>query len=125
MSAAQFDWSELHDVLDALPAGRWTSYGDLAELVGTAPRALGTHVARCTECTNAWRVLGGDGRARCRFHWGDPSERRTQADVLAIEGVRFPRGAADPSQRLTPPELLALSERGVRHRRSASTRRRR
>jgi hypothetical protein len=29
-----FDWAELHQVLAAIPAGRWTTYGELAGLIG-------------------------------------------------------------------------------------------
>ncbi len=31
----RFDWSRLHLLLAALPSGRWTTYGELAEVVGT------------------------------------------------------------------------------------------
>lgn len=35
-AAPSFDWSALHAILEALPAGHWTTYGSLADAVGTA-----------------------------------------------------------------------------------------
>jgi alkylated DNA nucleotide flippase Atl1 len=104
----RFDWSHLHAVLAALPSGRWTTYGDLAQVVGTAPQPLGQHIARCAECPNAWRVLGGDGRPRPTFKWSDPSDTRTQEQALVGEGISFTAGAAEPAKRLGPAELNRL-----------------
>ncbi len=104
----RFDWSRLHAVLAALLSGRWTTYGDLAQVVGTAAQPLGQHIARCDECPNAWRVLGGDGRPRPNFKWSDPTDRRTQEEALAAESVTFTTGVADPVKRLGPAELNRL-----------------
>src|SRR5699024_6975500 len=40
-----FDWRTTHRILEALPAGRWTTYAALAEAVGTAPQPLASHVS--------------------------------------------------------------------------------
>lgn len=104
-----FDWEPLHAVLERLPRGRWTTYGDLAAVVGTAAQPLGQHVAACQSCAHAWRVLGTDGRPRPNFAWSDPTDQRTPEQALTDEGVRFTNGAADPGQRLATEELLALS----------------
>lgn len=104
-----FDWSELHRLLEAVPRGRWTTYGDLAEVVGTAPQPLGQHVSVCERCPNAWRVLGADGRPRAGFRWDDAGRRDTQQEALASEGVRFDAGTADAAQRLTVDDLESLS----------------
>jgi alkylated DNA nucleotide flippase Atl1 len=104
----RFDWSRLHAVLAALPSGRWTTYGDLAQVVGTAAQPLGQHIARCEACPNAWRVLGGDGRPRLNFKWSDPTDTRTQEQALVGEGITFTAGAADPAKRLGPAELNRL-----------------
>lgn len=88
----RFDWSRLHAVLAALPRDGWTTYGDLAEVVGTAAQPLGQHLSRCDECPNAWRVLGGDGRPRPNFKWSDPTDTRTQEQALAGEGITFTAG---------------------------------
>lgn len=104
----RFDWSRLHEVLAELPAGRWTTYGDIAEVVGTAAQPLGGHLARCAECPNAWRVLGGDGRPRPTFEWSDPTDTRSQEEALAAEGVSFSHGTAEPDRRLGPAEINSL-----------------
>jgi alkylated DNA nucleotide flippase Atl1 len=79
---ATFDWTELHMLLAGLPTGGWTTYGDLASVIGTAPQPLGQHVTTCTSCANAYRVLGADGRPRAGFHWTDASDLRTQQQAL-------------------------------------------
>jgi alkylated DNA nucleotide flippase Atl1 len=104
-----FDWTSLHDALTALPEGRWTSYGDLAELIGTAPQPTGQHIAGCEECENAWRVLGNNGRSRPSFAWSDPADHRTQEEALTSEGVSFVDGVADPSQRLDADDLADMA----------------
>ena len=108
--AGSFDWSALHDLLEAIPAGRWTTYGDLAKVIGTAPQPLGQHITKCPDCPNAQRVLGADGRPRPGFSWGDPTNQRTQEEALVADGVRMVDGAADPSQRLDLRGLATLTE---------------
>jgi alkylated DNA nucleotide flippase Atl1 len=102
------DWSDLHLILNALPAGHWTTYGDLAAVVGTAAQPLGQHVTRCPDCDAAYRILSSDGRPAANFRWGDPERTESVEDVLSAEGVHFTKGAADPSQRLTHGALRAL-----------------
>jgi alkylated DNA nucleotide flippase Atl1 len=103
-----FDWSEVHELLSAIPKGRWTTYGDLAEVVGTAPQPLGQHITRCGDCPNAWRVLGGDGRPRPGFSCGDPARAESQEAALSEEGVRFVDGVAAADQRVASDELETL-----------------
>jgi alkylated DNA nucleotide flippase Atl1 len=105
-----FDWARLHQLLQRLPVGRWTSYGDLAALVGTAPQPLGNHVAGCMECENAHRLLGRMGRSRPGFAWADPEDGRTQQEALEAEGIVFTEGVADPGKRLTAEELDGLGD---------------
>ncbi|MDO5663565.1 MAG: MGMT family protein [Brachybacterium sp.] len=108
-----FDWSALHDILAALPPGRWTTYGDLATTVGTAAQPLGGHVMACGDCVNAFRVLDASGRTRPGFRWnGDPDDERSQTDALEAEGIRFDGGRADPALRLPMEELIALRPPG-------------
>ena len=105
---AGFDWSGLHAILDAMPAGRWTTYGDLAGVVGTAPQPLGGHVTSCADCVNAYRVLDSSGRARAGFRWIDGDDQRTQQQALEADGVPFRGDRADASRRLSEDELRAL-----------------
>lgn len=106
----RFDWSLVHLVLSQIPAGRWTSYGDLANQAGTGARALGQHIRACEECLNAWRVLDGTGVSSPGFRWTDFTRTDTQVDVLLAEGVTFDSaGRANPANRLTLEELNELS----------------
>lgn len=106
---SKFDWSALHRILAGLPEGRWTSYGDLAKRVGTAAQPLGSHIAACDECQNAWRVLDAQGRSSPEFQWSDKTKTETQQDVLEDEGIVFSSDArAHAAARLTPEELAQL-----------------
>jgi len=102
------DWELLHQALAALPAGSWTSYTDLAELVGSHPVPVGVHIAR-TPVVNGHRALSIDGRVSRNFRWYDISDTRDPMDVLRDEGVTFDEdGRADPAQRVTAAELAGL-----------------
>jgi alkylated DNA nucleotide flippase Atl1 len=104
-----FDWSILHRVLERLPAGRWTTYGDLAAVVGTHAQPVGQHITNCTSCKNAWRVLDSQGRVAAGFSWSDPGRTDDPADLLRAEGLHLRDGRADQQQRLRQDELLALA----------------
>lgn len=107
-SSPPFDWSRLHSILEALPEGRWTTYGDLADAIGTAPQPLGAHITNCGQCANAHRVLTHQSRVAPNFAWSDPDDRRDPERMLAAEGVSFAAGRADSSKRLTSDDLSAL-----------------
>jgi alkylated DNA nucleotide flippase Atl1 len=106
-----FDWSRINAAIAAIPAGRWTTYGDLAQLGGTAPVPVGQHVANTLGLPNAYRVLGANGAPRPNFHWNDPDDDRDIVDVLMAEGIILgDSGAADQHQRIGAEELVALIE---------------
>lgn len=104
-----FDWSALHTILEALPEATWTTYGDLADAVGTAPQPLGAHITACHQCANAHRVLTHEGRLAEGFRWADPVDVRDPAQMLAGDGVHVSDGRADPTQRLGPDDLASLA----------------
>ncbi|MFB7945611.1 MGMT family protein [Kitasatospora phosalacinea] len=105
------DWTDLHTLLAAIPSGRWTTYGDVAAAIGSHALPVGTHLANCPLCTNAWRVLNRKGRVSAGFRWAEPNRTDTAADVLQSEGIRFEGETADQSFRMTPAELSqSLSE---------------
>lgn len=104
----RFDWSGLHTILEALPAGQWTSYSELADAVGTAPQPLGTHMTRCRQCAHAWRVLTADGTVASQFGWPDPAGERDPRVLLEEEGLRFIAGRADPTAFMTSEALSEL-----------------
>lgn len=103
------DWSDLHAALAALEPGQWTSYGDLAGLIGSSARAVGQHVTTdCADCATAYRVLNNHGTPSEGFRWSDPTDTRSAQQVLEAEGVRFDdRDRADPAQRVGVDELRA------------------
>jgi alkylated DNA nucleotide flippase Atl1 len=108
---AGFDWSRVDQAIAALPAGSWTSYGDLAELVGTAAQPTANHVAKDPSLKQAYRVLSGDGSVSFNFQWHDPADARDPMEVLIGEGLEFDENdRADQAQRLRPAELEALLE---------------
>ena len=107
-SAGSNDWRRIDAAVAAIPVGRWTSYGDLAELGGTLPIAVGARMGSAP-LPLAYRVLDGQGRIRPRFHWVDPSDARDVMEVLKGEGVEFDAaGAASPRQRLMASDLANL-----------------
>jgi hypothetical protein len=107
---ASRDWSDLHGILKVLPPDRWTTYGDLAEAIGTAPQPLGQHLAGCSECVNAVQVLTADGTPAANFAWRDPADDRSPRAVLEEQGVLFGLdGTANGSQRLSVNELLEVA----------------
>jgi alkylated DNA nucleotide flippase Atl1 len=106
----RFDWSRVEAAIEAIPAGRWTSYGELAELAGTSAQAVGGYVANLAGETNAYRVLSTDGSISAGFHWADPDDSRSVATVLRAEGIEFEAEHASPEQRLDAEEIAALVE---------------
>jgi uncharacterized protein with ParB-like and HNH nuclease domain/alkylated DNA nucleotide flippase Atl1 len=103
------DWSRLHAALAALPYGAWTTYGDLAELVGSHQVPVGQHLASTPGLLNAHRVLNADGRVASGFYWPDANDKRDVHQVLQAEGVRFgPNMHADPELHLGAEELAGL-----------------
>ena len=102
------DWSTLHAALAALPDGAWTTYSDVAELIGSHQVPVGTHLAS-TPVLNAHRVLTVDGRVAEAFRWLDPSDTRDVRELLRAEGVRVDAdGQADMTQRLRAEDLAGL-----------------
>jgi len=47
--------------VETIPAGRVLTYGDVAELVGSGPRAVGNVLARYGSQVPWWRVLRAGG----------------------------------------------------------------
>lgn len=105
-----FDWAALHAILSALPRGSWTSYGNLAEAVGTAPQPLGSHITSCPQCENAHRVLTARGQVAPNFAWSDEGDTRDPQELLEAEGLAFIDGRADISRLLSAAELREMAD---------------
>ncbi|GAB3244308.1 DUF4268 domain-containing protein [Nocardioides dilutus] len=97
------------EVLGAIPAGRWTSYGEVAIVAGTYPQPLAAVLVRY-DLPNAWRVLQAAGTVSPGFRWSDPTRNDDPRDVLTAEGVRFDEaGRAAPEDFLTAQDLAAAA----------------
>lgn len=102
------DWTQLQKALALVPAGTWTTYGDLAELIGSHPVPVGVHLAN-RPVPHAWRVLTSDGRPSPHFHWTHERRDDSQQNALETEGVEFDSsGRASTAQRLAADDLAQL-----------------
>ena len=102
-------WDLMNKVLAELPAGSWTTYGDLAAFIGTAPLPVGARLAT-HPAPNAHRVLQAEGTVSPNFRWLDPHRTDDPRDILRAEGVKFDeQGRADQAQRIGTEELAQLA----------------
>ncbi len=96
---------QLRRVLAEVPTGSWTTFGDLATVIGSNPAGVGTYMASRPGLENAHRVLTSEGMVSPSFRWPD-ARAETPRAILETEGVTFSDGgAADPAQRLTAESL--------------------
>ncbi len=109
-------WTVMNQVLAEIPAGTWTTYGDLAIVIGTHPVPVGQRLANYPAPT-AHRVLQSTGTVSPSFRWSDPNRTDDPVEVLRSEGVVFEHGHAGPAHRLTAEdlaELIGMSTDGLR-----------
>lgn len=96
-------------IVAEIPAGRWSSYGEVALVAGTYPQPVAALISS-HPMTNAWRVLQSTGNISSGFRWYDPDRQDNPRDVLKAEGVRFDEaGHASPEQFIDAGELAALT----------------
>lgn len=107
-------WKELRAALLVMPAGTWTTYGDVASLIGTHAVPVGQHLATKVGLHGAYRVLTADGRVSAGFRWPDGEDSGDAQSRLEAEGVPFDEaGRARRSHRLTMSDLAALLGRDL------------
>jgi alkylated DNA nucleotide flippase Atl1 len=103
------DWSLLRQALVAMPEGTWTTYGNLAALIGSQALPVGQYLANTPGLPNAYRVLTVDGKVAPQFRWSDPNDTRDVVAVLRDAAIVIDEhGTADHSQLLTVQDLVAL-----------------
>jgi alkylated DNA nucleotide flippase Atl1 len=107
-SEADIGWDLMNKALAELPAGSWTTYGDLAALIGSHAVSVGMRLAT-KAAPNAHRVLQVEGNVSPGFRWLDRNRTDDPQQVLLEEGVLFDdRGRADANQRMSMEELAEL-----------------
>lgn len=103
------DWALLHQILAAMPEGSWTTYGDLAAVIGSHAVPVGRHLANTSNVPNAYRVLTAEGTVSPGFRWGTSEDRGEIHEVLRQDGIDFNEsGVANASQRLRSSDLAHL-----------------
>jgi len=101
-------WELLARAVAELPPGAWTSYGDLAALIGSHPVPVGVHIANYP-IDNGHRVMQSGGTISPGFRWYEPDRDDDPVEVLKSEGVEFDdQGRANPAQRFTADDLARL-----------------
>jgi alkylated DNA nucleotide flippase Atl1 len=102
-------WDVMNKALAELPAGSWTTYGDIAALIGSHPVPVGVRLAT-RPTPHAHRVLQVEGTVSPNFRWLDPSITDDPRDLLRAEGVEFDEhGRASSAQRINTEELAQLA----------------
>lgn len=101
-------WDLMNAALAELPAGSWTTYGDIAAIIGSHPVAVGARLAT-VPAPNAHRVLQAGGTVSAGFRWLDPDRTDDPRDLLRAEGVEFDEyDRASEAQRITLEDLAEL-----------------
>jgi alkylated DNA nucleotide flippase Atl1 len=92
--------------LETVPAGRWTSYGDVAIAAGrqrNAAQGIASWIASSWHrVAHVHRVLNANGEINEAWAPAGPSlpaNASQVAELLRREGVRFEHGRAESSQR--------------------------
>lgn len=103
-------WGLMNRALAELPAGGWTSYSAVAQLIGSHQVPVGQRIAN-HPVPNGHRVLQAGGTVSPGFRWLEESGRTdSQRQALEAEGVSFDdAGHADPTQYFDAEELAALA----------------
>jgi 5-methylcytosine-specific restriction protein B len=101
-------WHTVLTALELVGPGNWTTYGDLAELVGTSGQAVGGFMTE-HPTASGHRVMTVNGTISPNFQWWDPDRTETPREVLESEGIKFDeRGRANSGQRLTVDDFRDL-----------------
>lgn len=105
--AKEHFFQDVYEVVRQIPAGRVTSYGAIANYLGTkgSARMVGWAMNGCPHDVPAHRVLNRTGLLTGKHHFGDPSEmqRRLEAEGITVENdqvVDFKKYFWDPASEL-------------------------
>jgi alkylated DNA nucleotide flippase Atl1 len=96
-------------IVAEIPAGRWTSYGEVALVAGSYPQPIAA-VITSDPMQGAWRVLQTGGTISPGFRWVEPDRSEDPREYLEAEGLKFDDdGRAFADQFLDAEELAVLS----------------
>ena len=106
-------WDVMAKALAEIPAGSWTTYGDLAALIGSHPVAVGIRLANYP-VHNAHRVLQADGTTLPLLSLARPGPHRRPKRSAPRRGRRLrragPCGPGAAVHRRGPGELAGVSK---------------
>lgn len=95
-------------IVAEIPAGRWTSYGEVAVVAGSYPQPVAA-VISSNPMQGAWRVLQTGGTISPGFRWLEPDRTDDPRGFLESEGLTFDHdGHADEEQLISAEELAGL-----------------
>lgn len=102
--AKEHFFQDVYEVVRQIPAGRVTSYGAIANYLGTkgSARMVGWAMNGCPSDVPAHRVLNRTGLLTGKHHFGNPDEmqRRLEAEGIAVENdqvLEFKKHFWDPA----------------------------
>ncbi|MEV8176502.1 DUF4268 domain-containing protein [Cellulosimicrobium funkei] len=96
-------------IIAEIPAGRWTSYGEVALVAGSYAQPVAAVITN-NPMPNAWRVLQTGGTISRGFRWLDPKRTENPRECLESEGLTFDAdGRAAAEQFLSAEELAELT----------------
>ena len=105
-TTSSFDADLFHRTAALVQPGEWTTYGDIAQVIGSHPRGLGAHIRNCSSEAPEWRILNKRGESQPGFTWTTRDFKGSQLDVLTDEGVAvIDEIRADPRARVDVAEL--------------------
>ncbi|WP_460477272.1 GmrSD restriction endonuclease domain-containing protein [Brachybacterium huguangmaarense] len=97
-------WQKLARVIAEIPPGAWTSYGDLAALIGSHPVPVGAYISR-HPIPHGHRVLQGEGSVSPGFRWFDRKRSEDPIELLADSirpaGQTLLRGSPSRTSRIS------------------------
>lgn len=99
----------IDELIASIPEGKWTSYGTIANVIGTASQVVGNRITKGSQ-DGAWRVLRANGEIAPGFKWAvnSPNQGKELREVLEREGVRFnDQGLADEADKFGEEDLVA------------------
>lgn len=100
---------QVASIVAEIPAGRWTSYGEVALVAGSYPQPVAA-ILSSYPMPNAWRVLQTGGTISPGFRWLDPDRTEDPRDYLESEGLTFDDdGRASAEQFVAAEELAELT----------------